>query len=166
MASHRPGRMIDLRPIQPPGGYPGSAPADLSCSIFRSTLKAPPGHRRPQCCLASSATHGLQYGTTSYPDSSDYSIYQSPSRRDGHSCLVYFVPFQLRTANDITHSSRRGHVRPLCAFVARVVQIHPVYVTFLIAGDNVSRVRTEITQYFVASEHRSLMGLIRLVWKY
>lgn len=63
----------------------------------------------------------------------------------------------------MTYSCRRGHVRPLCAFVARVVQIHPAYVTLLIAGDNVSRVRTEVTQYFTASEHRGLLGLIRFV---
>jgi hypothetical protein len=39
-------------------------------------------------------------------------------------------------------------------------------VTFLIAGDNVSRVRTEVTQYFAASEHRSLLRLIRSVCHY
>ncbi|KAF8591633.1 glycosyltransferase family 1 protein [Ramaria rubella] len=56
-----------------------------------------------------------------------------------------------------------GHVRPLCAFISRIVQIHPVYVTFLIAGDNVLRVRSEIVQYFVAPEHRRLLGLMRVV---
>lgn len=51
----------------------------------------------------------------------------------------------------------RGHVRPLCAFVARAVQLHPVYVTFLIAGDNVSRVLSEIQQYFDSPEQRILL---------
>lgn len=55
----------------------------------------------------------------------------------------------------------RGHIRPLCAFVARVVQMQPVYVTFLIAGDNVARVQAEIDQYFLAPEHHILLTLIR-----
>jgi hypothetical protein len=56
-----------------------------------------------------------------------------------------------------------GHVRPLCAFVARLVQIQPVYVTFFIAGDNVARVQTEISQYFLAPEQRVLLKMIRFV---
>ena len=55
----------------------------------------------------------------------------------------------------------RGHIRPLCAFVARIVQMHQVYVTFLIAGDNVARVQAEISKYLFAPEHRMLLTLIR-----
>ncbi|KIJ41897.1 glycosyltransferase family 1 protein [Sphaerobolus stellatus SS14] len=56
-----------------------------------------------------------------------------------------------------------GHVRPLCAFVARVVQLHPAYVTFLIAGDNVSRVRNELAQYFLSPEQEGLSRYIRVI---
>ncbi|GJJ09118.1 hypothetical protein Clacol_003340 [Clathrus columnatus] len=59
-----------------------------------------------------------------------------------------------------------GHVRPLCAFLARVLHLHSVYITFLIAGDNVSRVQMEFSQYFssraVAKEKSKFVRVIGL----
>ncbi|KAF8508423.1 hypothetical protein BU17DRAFT_70821 [Hysterangium stoloniferum] len=58
----------------------------------------------------------------------------------------------------------KGHVRPLCAFIARVVQLQPAWVTFLIAGDNICRVKAEFAQYFRAPHVKGLMRYIRYVW--
>ncbi|KAF8511477.1 hypothetical protein BU17DRAFT_54636, partial [Hysterangium stoloniferum] len=60
-------------------------------------------------------------------------------------------------------SEYRGHVRPLCAFIARVVQLQPAWVTFLIAGDNICRVKAELAQYFRAPQVKGLMRYIRVI---
>lgn len=56
-----------------------------------------------------------------------------------------------------------GHVRPLCAFIARILHLHPVYITFLIAGDNVSRVQVEFAQYFLQSSAQEKSKFVRVI---